>query len=122
MIRSLEKLGELLGEYSDPWNLFERRTRICKPGNNLNQKGNVSLNLLSSTDLGSSPDNWLRPTSSEIKATLTDSSRNFPERLLFRRCKIESLVLKFSKHRGIEPLKLLLDKTRTSRESSSQIV
>ncbi|CAN7015642.1 unnamed protein product, partial [Brassica oleracea var. botrytis] len=99
-IRSLGKLKESPGENIGPWNLLERRTIICKLGNIRNQKGNVSLTSLSSTfrnsslvqfirDLGSSPDNLLRPTSRDIKLALKTSSGILPERLLFRRCKTE---------------------------------
>lgn len=41
--------------------------------------------------------------------------------LLFCRCKTDRVVLKFSKHWGIDPLKLFWDKTSVSRETISHI-
>ncbi|KAF8087914.1 hypothetical protein N665_0562s0015, partial [Sinapis alba] len=98
-------------------------TRTCSFCNELNWNGNVSLILLLSTfrtsraeqlvrDKGSFPSNRLWLTSSDLNSSACmNMSGILPLRLLLRRFRSSRELIAFPKHRGMEPWKLLFDRS-----------
>ena len=97
--------------------------RTFSDGKDPNQNGNSSLILLFSTftickalqmikDFGKLPSRWLRLTSSDCNSVASANiSGIIPLKLLLRRIRSIRETVEFLKHGGIDPLKRLLDKS-----------
>ncbi|KAJ6881085.1 hypothetical protein NC651_027815 [Populus alba x Populus x berolinensis] len=102
--RNLEKELLAVGPFTKPWSLLDFRTRIYSSGSLMIDDGIFPSNSLPFR---------LFP--------FENGEKIVPRRLFMPRFKSERELLKFPKHCGIKPLKLLLDKSRTRRNLSLQI-
>ncbi|KAJ6881193.1 hypothetical protein NC651_027909 [Populus alba x Populus x berolinensis] len=132
-ICNLEKELCAVGPFTKLWSLFDFRTRICSFGSVSRKWGNASSILLlprsrTSNIVQLMIEGGIFPSNSfplRLRYSKLLSFENVegivPRRLFMPRCNTKSMLLKFPKHSGVEPLKLLLDKSRTRRFLSLQI-
>ena len=131
---NLEKPKLVWGLWIEPWNPFARKIRIRNSGKDSNQKGKMSFKLLFprfrtssilqfTNDGGIFPFIWLRLKSSVFKLLpFVNVPGNFPWKLLFLIFNTERELLKSPKQCGIWPINFLLDRSRTWRAFSMQII